>query len=48
MSSPAAAARRCIVKDEDGGFYHFVQVTVDGDKVSAEVVDVNGKVRDRF
>ena len=35
-------------KDEDGGFYHVVQVTVDGDKVSAEVVDVNGQVRDRF
>ena len=35
-------------KDEDGGFYHFVQVTVDGDKVRAEVVDVQGKVRDRF
>lgn len=31
-----------------GGFFHFVQVTVDGDRVSAEVVDVNGKVRDRF
>lgn len=35
-------------KEEDGGFHHFVQVTVNGDKVSAEVVDVNGKVRDRF
>ena len=35
-------------KEEYGGFSHFVQVTVDGDKVSAEVVDVNGKVRDRF
>jgi 3',5'-cyclic AMP phosphodiesterase CpdA len=35
-------------KDEDGGFYHFVQVTVDGDKVSGEVVDINGKRRDRF
>jgi len=36
------------VKDEDGGFHHFVQVTVDGDTVSAEVVDVSGKVRDSF
>ena len=36
------------VKDEDGGFYHFVQVTVDGDKMSAKVVDINGKIRDTF
>jgi 3',5'-cyclic AMP phosphodiesterase CpdA len=35
-------------KEEYGGYNHFVQVTVDGGKVSAEVVDVNGKVRDRF
>ena len=35
-------------KEEYGGFNHFVQVTVDGDKVSAEVVDISGKVRDRF
>jgi len=35
-------------REEDGGFFHFVQVTVDGDKVSAEVIDINGKVRDRF
>ena len=35
-------------KDEDGGFHHYVLVTVDGDKVSGEVVDVNGKTRDRF
>jgi len=35
-------------KEEDGGFYHFVHVTVDGDKVSAEVIDGNGKVRDTF
>jgi predicted phosphodiesterase len=34
--------------EKDGGFYHFVMVTVDGDKVSAEVVDINGKVRDKF
>lgn len=36
------------LKDEDGGFYHFVHVTVDDDKVSAEVIDANGKVRDSF
>jgi len=35
-------------KEEYGGFNHFVQVTVDGDKVNAEVVDISGKVRDRF
>jgi 3',5'-cyclic AMP phosphodiesterase CpdA len=35
-------------KEEYGGFNHFIQVTVDGDKVSAEVVDISGKVRDRF
>ncbi len=34
--------------EESGGFNHFVLVTVDGDKVSAEVIDSNGKVRDRF
>jgi 3',5'-cyclic AMP phosphodiesterase CpdA len=33
---------------DDGGFNHFIRVTVDGDRVSAEVVDINGKVRDRF
>jgi acid phosphatase type 7 len=35
-------------KEEYGGFNHFVQVTVDGDRVSAEVVDINGKLRDKF
>lgn len=35
-------------REEDGGFYHFIRVTVDGDRVSGEVVDVNGKVKDRF
>ncbi len=35
--------------DEDkGGFHHFVIVTVDGDEVRGEVVDVSGKVRDKF
>jgi 3',5'-cyclic AMP phosphodiesterase CpdA len=35
-------------KDEDGGFHHYVLVTVDGDKVSGEVVDIKGKARDTF
>ena len=35
-------------REEDGGFYHFVRVTVEGDKISGEVVDINGKIRDRF
>jgi 3',5'-cyclic AMP phosphodiesterase CpdA len=35
-------------KEEYGGFNHFVQVTADGDKVSGEVIDINGKVRDTF
>ena len=35
-------------KEEYGGFNHFVQVTVDGDKVSAEVMDINGRLRDKF
>lgn len=34
--------------DKDGAFHHFVVVTVDGDRMNAEVVDMNGKVRDRF
>ncbi len=35
-------------KEEYGGFNHFVRVTVDGDTVSGDVVDINGKIRDRF
>jgi acid phosphatase len=35
-------------REEDGGFFHFVCVTVDGDKVSGEVIDINGKMRDKF
>jgi 3',5'-cyclic AMP phosphodiesterase CpdA len=35
-------------KDEDGGFHHYAFVTVDGDKVAVEVVDINGKIRDTF
>jgi len=36
------------VGEKDGGFHHFVVVTVEGDTVSAEVVDIGGRVRDRF
>ena len=36
------------LKDEEGGFYHFVRVVVDGDKISADVVDSSGNVRDTF
>jgi predicted MPP superfamily phosphohydrolase len=32
----------------EGGFNHFVQVTVDNDKVNAQVVDIDGKMRDKF
>jgi 3',5'-cyclic AMP phosphodiesterase CpdA len=35
-------------REEDGGFFHFVHVTVDGDKVSGEVIDIHNKVRDIF
>ncbi len=34
--------------DLNGGFHHYVRVTVDDGKVNGEVVDVNGKARDRF
>lgn len=34
--------------EKDGGFHHYVLVNVDGEKVSGEVVDIGGKVRDRF
>ncbi len=34
--------------EKDGGFYHFIVVTVDGDKVSAEVIDIKGKERDKY
>lgn len=36
------------LKDEDGGFYHYIRVSVDNDKVNTEVVDSSGKVRDTF
>jgi 3',5'-cyclic AMP phosphodiesterase CpdA len=34
--------------DENGGFHHFILITVDGDKTSAEVIDSTGRIRDRF
>ena len=34
--------------DADGGFHHFVSVTVDSDAVKGEAVDISGRVRDRF
>ncbi|SPQ00875.1 putative Metallophosphoesterase [Candidatus Sulfobium mesophilum] len=34
--------------EEKGGFYHFILVTVDGDTVKGEVIDINGKVKDAF
>ncbi len=36
------------VDDLNGGFYHYVYMTVDGDAVSGEVVDAYGKIRDKF
>ncbi len=35
-------------KEEYGGFNHFVVVTVDGDTIHGEVVDLKGTVRDKF
>ncbi len=35
-------------KEKDGGFHHYVYVTVDGDRGTAEVVDIDGKTRDGF
>ena len=34
--------------DEKGGYYHYILVTVDGATISAEVVDIDGKIRDTF
>ena len=34
--------------EKDGAFHHYIVMTVDGGTVSGEVVDINGKVRDRF
>lgn len=35
-------------KDSDGGFHHYIYLSVDGGKISGEVVDIDGKMRDRF
>lgn len=37
-----------IAEDEQGGFLHFILMTVDGETVSGEVIDLDGKVKDRF
>jgi predicted MPP superfamily phosphohydrolase len=34
--------------EKNGGFYHFVLVTADGDIVKGQVIDNEGKVRDTF
>jgi 3',5'-cyclic AMP phosphodiesterase CpdA len=34
--------------EPNGGFHHYIHMTVDGDKVSGEVVDIKGQVKDRF
>lgn len=34
--------------ERDGGFHHYILMTVDGGQVSGEVVDGDGRVRDRF
>lgn len=34
--------------EKDGAFHHYIVLSVDGGNVSGEVVDINGKVRDRF
>ena len=35
-------------EDQEGGFYHFVLVTVNGKDVTGKVIDIKGKVRDTF
>jgi len=34
--------------DDKGGFYHFILVTVNGNKVTGKVIDLNRKVRNTF
>ncbi len=34
--------------EKEGGFHHFILVTIDGEMVSVEVIDINGKKRDSF
>lgn len=35
-------------RDKDGGFYHYIRATADGDSVSFEVVGIDGKIKDTF
>lgn len=37
-----------IAYEELGGFYHFVLMTVDGDKISGEVIDIDNNIKDKF
>ncbi len=34
--------------EKKGGFYHFILVPVDADKVKGEVIDIRGEVKDTF
>lgn len=34
--------------EKDGGFHHYVLVSVDGESVRAETVGIKGAVRDTF
>jgi 3',5'-cyclic AMP phosphodiesterase CpdA len=34
--------------DLNGGFHHYVFMTVDAERVSGEAVDINGNIRDKF
>lgn len=42
------AGATLITNEEEGGFSHFVLMTVDGDNVSGEAIDIDNKVKDRF
>lgn len=35
-------------EEAEGGFYHFILMTVDGSDVRGEVIDINGNVKDTF
>ncbi|MBI5234162.1 MAG: metallophosphoesterase [Deltaproteobacteria bacterium] len=42
------AGATLIADDENGGFSHFILMTVEGEKVRGEVIDIDGKTRDKF
>jgi len=42
------AGAALIAYEELGGFNHFILMTVDGDNISGEVIDVDNKVKDKF